>query len=234
MKKKEDKKLETLSFEARYDPAYAIWDNAGAIALELNKKYKIDLEMAEPNKLKFIYKDTLEIRVELQSVVVTWYSQNSSEKEFIEICGTVISLVQGILGVSSYIRLGARKHFFEKKDDLEEAVDAFYERSYTNKKTGNFFGIQGSSKYEERVIRWEDDDIGVLVRAQTQKKEIKFNPPINMHRYFESSEKDETGIFIDIDYYTKKLVTASQLNIEVWLKQASDLIDEDAETLLSA
>lgn len=233
----ENFELQRGVLDLRYDLAYPMWDNAGALGEHISDfPMPVSLEDADPAQLRFSLGEDMTLEVELQKTVLNDYQPDASLDALGEVGDLVAPLLSEILDINLYERVGARIHFFRPFRSIEEAVDQFVEANLVNipDPEGPHFGTAGSLTQASYKQRFEGDRRGVTVRMQTVSQRVEASLP----PHFQWSDLDrhlvseKHGILFDIDIYTVAPVEHDQLNLTEWTDDALRLIRRDCAPFL--
>lgn len=233
----ENFELQRGVLDLRYDLAYPMWDNAGALGERISDfPMPVSLEDADPAKVSFSFGEDMTLEVELQKTVINDYHPDASLDSLGEVGDLVAPLLTSILDVKLYERVGARIHFFNPFSSIEEAVDQFVEADLVNipDPEGPHFGAEGRLTQASYKQRFEGDRRGATVRMQTVSRRVEASLPPQ----FQWSDLDrhhvseKHGILFDIDVYTVAPVEHDQLNLAEWTDDALRLIRRDCAPFL--
>jgi hypothetical protein len=92
--------------------------------------------------------------------------------------------------------------------------------------------FNSSQSPTELMFRWEDAQIGALVRLKAEKSDVKFAVPIEYRNLVPKIEKQSVAVIADIDYYTVAPVEREQWNAVEWLPQKLRIIRKEVHGIL--
>jgi hypothetical protein len=233
----ENFELQRGILDLRYDFAYPMWDNSGALGQGISDlPWPVSVQDADPAKLNFSLGEDMTLEVELEKTVINDYQPDASLDSLGEVGDLVAPLLTRILNVTLYERVGARIHFFNPFSSIEEAVDQFVEANLVNipDPEGPHFGADGGLTQSSYKQRFEGDRRGVTVRMQTvsQRVEASLPPQFQWSDLDRHLASEKHGILFDIDIYTVAPVDHDQLNLTEWTDDALRLIRRDCAPFL--
>jgi len=233
----ENFELQRGVLDLRYDLAYPMWDNAGALGKRISDfPLPISLEDADPAKLSFTLGEDMTLEVELQKTVINDYQPDAALDSLGEIGDRMVPRLARILDVDLYERVGARVHFFQPFRSAEEAADQFVEADLIHipDSEGPHFGAEGNIEEASYKQRFEGDRRGVTIRMQTvsRKVEASLPPQFQWSDLDRRHVSEKHGILFDIDLYTVAPVEHDQLNLVEWTDDALRLIRRDCAPFL--
>jgi hypothetical protein len=233
----ENFELQRGVLDLRYDFAYPMWDNSGALGASISDfPMPVSVQDADPSKMSFSLGEDMTLEVELQKTVINDYQPDASLDSLGEVGDSMVPLLSRMLGVDVYDRVGARVHFFQPFRLAEAAVDQFVEADLINipDPDGPHFEADGGIQEASYKQRFEGNRRGVTVRLQTVSRRVEASLP----PHFQWSDLDrhlvseKHGILFDIDIYTVAPVEDEQLNLAEWTDDALRIIRRDCAPFL--
>lgn len=233
----EDFELQRGVLDLRYDFAYPMWDNSGALGQRISDfPLPVSVQDADPAKLSFSLGDEMTLEVELEKTVINDYAPDTSLDSLGRVGDLMAPLLSEILEVTLYERVGTRVHFFQAFNSIEEAVDQFVEADLVNipDPEGPHFGAEGGIQKASYEQRFKGDSRGATIRMQTVSRKVEASLPPQ----FEWSDLDrhlvseEHGILFDIDIFTAAPVEEDQLNFTEWTEDVLRIIRRDCAPFL--
>jgi len=223
--------------DLRYDFAYPMWDNSGALGQGISDfPMPVSVQDADPAKLSFSLGEDMTLEVELEKTVVNDYQPDASLSSLGEVGDLMAPLLSGVLEVDLYERVGTRVHYFQPFSSIEEAVDQLVEAELIHipDPEGPHFGAEGSLQEASYKQRFEGDRRGVTIRMQTVSRRVEASLPpqfqwSDLDRHL-ASEKH--GILFDIDVYTVAPVDHDQLDFTEWTDDVLRIIRRDCAPFL--
>ncbi len=218
--------------EARHPFSLLHWDKSGAIWSEFSRKWP-ELESAkiDPAHTQFILNNRYSIFTSIdKSGVIDLQPSKSGENAYAEIIKDFFQIVIKYLEVSSFTRLGHRQQYFKQYKNQDQASASFFATNLINVPSSSNFGIEELPVLPEVAMRWENKKIGTTLRMKVEGIHHILDAPGS--QVFTRQEIEETGIVIDVDYYTKVAISVGQLNIPIWLNQADQIIKRGVNKIL--
>lgn len=207
--------LEKVVFEVKYVKGYMYLDNSGKILNSILDKYPTlkhissaplggtSITMSE-HSINIIFSHE-RITVEIN------YPDNL--KFYRELTNEVIQLISRQLQITTFTRVGNRFFYIfpiesVKANEIFRAAQLF---TIPEEKL-SIFGKTFKEPEMKFVAADEDEGIGYKVRVSTFSRvsEVTRNKPLKI----EYSKLEETGILVDIDFFTSKSVDLSILNCD--------------------
>ena len=223
-------------FEVRYPQAFTMWDRSGQLWSRAIEKWP-DLKSfeAQPDKVRCTLKDRFRLVVEMKQSGVQDYLPDRPLNELKKMACEFKAFVEEILEIKSYTRVALRLIYLKEYPTAEAAAETVEGLKFINIPKGPHFEIDKSPIHYDCVIRFEDNEIGTILRLQTSKQEVTVEtpfrakwmkiPPLEAERYI---------LAYDIDYFTLKRVEVGKLDVEEWIKHAFHVIKRDSNALLGA
>lgn len=225
--------LSSLTFEARYPPAYHLWDSAGRIWTRASERWpRLASAESEPNSTKFLLDNRVELSVQLERSHVIMAGGRHDLDEFGNYCSFLFGQVTSILKVTTLTRVGVRAIFMKRYPDTMSAVSDFESTGILRTISGKHFGIEGRIDLPEAIMRYEDDNLGCRLHFFVRRRKISINIPILGEEDLKPIEDERVELIFDCDYYTNSDLSAGQLDAEEWVKQAVHVIRRDAKVVL--
>lgn len=223
--------------DLRYDFAYSMWDNSGVLGQEIaDFPWPVSVQDADPAKLSFSLGDDMTLEVELEKTVIKDYQPDTSLTSLGEVGDLMAPLLSDVLGINLYNRVGARVHYFQPFDSIDEAVDQFVEAELVSipEPEGPHFGVEGGVQEASYKQKFEGDQRGATIQLQTVSRKVEASLPpqfqwSDLDRHLVS---EKHGILFDIDLYTIAPVEDEQLNFAEWTNDALRLIRRDSAPFL--
>lgn len=223
-------KKNSISFDFRYEPAYYLWDRAGAVWSNL-KEYWPNLQSldAQPNLASFRAGKEFAFEVAIDKAHITAFGLKHSD--IMEPFENFLHVVRKTLEIKSYTRLGYRVIYERKCNNKEDSTQLFKDLGIVNFPKGQLFNITGSVYNPELSYRWEDEKIGLRVVLKSTVQKVKFDAPQNIDE-LQSIDIENDLLVVDLDYYTKATTTPGQIKLSDWIKQIVHYINRDSKYFL--
>lgn len=219
-------------FEARHPFAVLHWDRAGAIWNEFSKKWPaLEPNQAEPAQTQFLLDNRYTIFTSVEkSGVIDLQPSKTGTNSYLEIVQDFFQIIIKYLEISSFSRLGHRQVRFKKYADRENANASFLAMNLINIPPPSNFGIDTEPVLPECTLRWEDRKFGAVLRMKVEGKVQVLDAPgapgLTRQVY------EETGVVLDVDYYTMAPVPVGLLDTHAWLNQADKMISRGVNKIL--
>jgi hypothetical protein len=231
----DDLKLETISFEARFEPSYLIWDKAGAIWSEVLKFFpELKMRQAEPHHTVFGLSEGHELQVVVQSssIAITAILPDKKLEVFSDITEHVMDSCARHLLISEYSRLGLRASFIKEFDTPAAAADAVISTGYVRAPTQQEFGVSSSPIGVEYSIRREDGKNGYVLWLKAQSIKIEAEPAFGLGPYMKPIHEMRHKLSLEVDSYLMARASVSQIRFTDWIAQTYHIIRRDGSRLL--
>ena len=213
-----------------------IWDGAGRIWSDLSNDFKLQSTDVVPNLIKFTIDEEFEVSIGIEKSSIVWFQKDKAAKNYYHVCSRIIEVCKKYLEIKNYNRLGERILLLEKTETTKDASEKLHKYNLIKKFKGEFFNIKGEQPFGDCAIKWEDEDIGTTVRLSVFDQTLNINTQPMFSRFVPATEIQKeikiSGVLYDVDYFTKKKVSAAQLKADEWLKQAVELIENDLDKFL--
>lgn len=226
----DDFKPVTVTCELRYENAYRAYDQTGQILEDLREGFTdIKVSLASPPQTDFTAEEgnfTLSIATSRLTA-----SRHYAEPEtFGKHCKNFFDVVGDRLGLTVFTRIGLRyilRRDYKTEDDAKAALASLGLANLSPPKRFN-----SSDSPTEIAFRWEDSQIGALVRLKAEKVEIKLAVPPELEDTLKPVDKKQTFLTFDVDYYTVAPVNRDQWNPEEWIPQKLRIIRKESDGIL--
>jgi hypothetical protein len=227
-----DFKLERTVCEVRYSPSFLYWDRMGKIWTELNKKWpSLKLEKQEQSGATFTFENKFEVKIKLDRASIIAYRPQQTLKDVIEKVTEFVEILNSLLEIDIYLRVGLRIFYFKEFDSKESATRAVLSSNIVNIESDKHFGINGEFLLPEYAVRWKGKSTGVTVRVRAEGRVFDISPGISIE-HFTPVHKEQEGIVVDVDYYNEGVISVSQFRAEDWISQALHLVRRDIHAFL--
>lgn len=223
-------KKKSVTFEFRYEPAYLLWDRAGAVWSNL-KQYWADLQVidAKPNLTSFRAGEEFALEIGIDKAHITSFGLKHSD--ITEPFEQFLYIVRKTLELKTYSRLGYRVIYEKKFRNKEDSTQQFKDMGIVNFPQGQLFNIAGNIYNPELSYRWEDEIIGLRVLIKSVVQNVKFDAPPEIEE-LKTIDIENNLLVIDFDYYTKAATTPGQIKLSDWIKQIVHYINRDSKYFL--
>jgi uncharacterized protein (TIGR04255 family) len=204
----DDFKPFTITCELRFKNAYLLFDRTGAIVEDLRGHFTdINVTSASPQVSAFTSGEGY-LHLELGACRFTSGRFDKNSESFAKHCKNFFDIVTERIQINIYTRIGLRyilRKEFKTEDDAKAALASC--RLANLKPTRRF---NSSDSPTEVMFRWEDAQIGAMVRLKAETTEVKVQVPIELQEAVPAFEKKTTVLTIDTDYYTVAPVEREQ------------------------
>jgi uncharacterized protein (TIGR04255 family) len=226
----DDFKPFNVTCEWRYDNAYLLYDETGRIIQDLQELFtNVNVTVASPALTEFTA-DEGSFSLGLGSSRITSAQEHASAESFARNCKAFLRVVADRLHVSVFTRIGLRYILRREYRTEEDAKVALATLTLANLRPTKRFN--SSDAPTEIAFRWEDAEIGALVRLKAEKLNLKLAIPPELRDAVQPVDKKLTFVTLDIDYYTVAAVTRDQWNPEEWVPQKLRTIRKEADGIL--
>jgi hypothetical protein len=213
----DDIPLELIVFELRYDHAFLMWDNVGAIwssMVALNPSLRVS--GIQPNQQIF-ESATLQMTLELTQIKVEARGSEALE-ELSKNAAKFVDLAASKLKLSSFSRAGLRmirtKEFGSSSEALEFAGHGAHDDTCALSPFASKVAFGESS-------RFETERFGLQFALKVEEREFTFNVPWQASPYLPvPPSKKKWVVVADADYYTVGIIERESLDVETWVRQA--------------
>lgn len=225
--------LEKVVFEVRYVRGYLYLDNCGKILNSILDKYPT-FKNISPDPLGgtslIMSEHNISIRF-LNDRTIVEVDYPDGLKIYREVTNDIISFISKELEITTFTRVGNRFFYVVPIKEIEEANEIFRgaELFTIPDEKLSIFGKTFKEPEVKFVSNDEDGGIGYIVRLATISR--VFEVPRNKPLKIEFSKHSQTGILIDIDYFTLKPVDLSILNCDDLIKSNEHRLSKMIPTL---
>ncbi len=225
--------LESVTLEARYHPAYLLWDRSGAIWSNATKRWPgLTRRNAQPNETSFFLGHQFEFGSLLDRCYLIERFPRSNLSDFKSAAEFFVNLVADNLEIEEFTRIGFRLVFTHEFNSLEDASMYTSElcrtSSFPQSKT---FNIQGKVMFPELIFRWEDEKFGVRVSLRCDERKVEISVPSQTKKLQDQSSNEALSI-LDVDYYLKTSLTRHKLKVSAWIDQMYHVIRRDLKKIV--
>jgi hypothetical protein len=213
--------IETITIEARFDPAFALWDRSGDIWAEIQSQFpELKIQAAAPSQVVFESPNT-RAALEIEAFRVSCRG-TIAEKLVAQISQRMLEVCSERLNIAVFKRVGLRELRICHSEEKEEAVSAvspFLSAVLTE-------GAQPDIKTV--ALNWgmrqESETSGLFASLRTEEREITLNVPWEVRHLVPNKLSKIQLVVLDSDYYTIGTIRREALNFEEWSSQASRAI----------
>lgn len=213
--------IESITIEARYDPAFALWDRSGEIWSEVHSQLpELSIQTAGPSQVVFESSETRAV-VEIEAFRVSCRGADA-EKLVGEISQKLLQACSDRLRLAVFKRVGLREIRTCEIANPTEPISPF-SSLLTAAYTGN---LLADSKLTALScgLRQENETSGLSASIRTEERETKLNVPWEVRNLVPSSLPKRHLLVFDSDYYTIGTTRREVLNLEDWTHQAERII----------
>jgi hypothetical protein len=216
-----ESEIESITIEARFDPAYALWDMAGEIWAEVQSQYpELKVQTVGPSQVVFESLDTRAV-VELEAFRVSCRGA-AAEKLVAEISQKLLQACSDRLKLVVFKRLGFREiriSAFAKQEDAASSVAPLL----TTEMKANLLADSKATHFTCGV-RQESESSGLSASIRSEDRETKLTIPWEVRNIVSADHPKRHLVIFDSDYYTIGTTRREALNIEDWAHQAERII----------
>lgn len=227
-----DFKVDTVTFEVRYEHALLLWDRAGRVWIDLLKHFpQLKLSQAEPMVTSFTMEDFKSFNVTLDKSFIISKTSTYPFNDIAQYADALIASITHHLEIDVFSRVALRvAHIFEWPT-RDEANQSLMSGGITKPPQGPMFGMNAPKLHPEYLIRWEHETVGAIVRGKTEGRQLEFNIPPEFSE-FSASPAEKHFQILDIDYYNIGTITVGQFRASDWIKNVIHLIRNDGDKFL--
>ena len=226
----DDFKPYNVTCELRYKNAYLIYDRTGQILEELRDSFTdITVSTAGPQQTAFAAEEG-SFTLEIGACRFTSVWPDKSAETFAKHCKAFFDTVSDHLQIAVFTRIGLRYILRKEFKTADESRAILASMMLANLKPTKRFNSSDSPV--EVLFRWEDTQIGVLVRLKAETLDIKLAVPPELQEMVPKVDKKVPGLTLDIDYYTVAPVEREQWNSLEWLPQKFRVIRKEVDGIL--
>jgi hypothetical protein len=218
--------------EVKYPDAFLVFDKTGDIFHELATRFKnLHNDAATPAQTQMSADEGV-VGVELQALRLVDNKPDWKLDRFAANFKTLFDIAAEKLDLKVFTRVGLRQVFIKAYDSFVEAEAALNSPQLLKLGTDRRFGI--GPNFAELVIRWEDQELGAILRLKAQTGNVSAQFPSELGMKEETLNKEFHQLLIDIDYYTVALVEREQWDPVTWITQSARIVLKETERILSA
>ena len=151
--------------------------------------------------------------------------------ELAQIAREFFKLTSTHLKLSVFTRLGLRQIYFKEFKSRGDAALAFNSLRLVKVPDTRKFEIEGPPVNGGYSIRWESDKKGALVVCRAETRKMDYDPPIESAQLFNPIHREQSGIVVDIDYYTVAPADSGQVDVGEWMNHAVRIVTRDTRYL---
>lgn len=227
-----DFKLRQVICELRYPDAFLVFDRTGEIYHQLGKKFtNLHSDAASPVQTQMTADEGIAV-VELNALRFSRNDPDSKLEKFSANSKILFDLAVDKLDLSVFTRIGLRQIFaksYETASEPKAAVNALKVFGIGSEKR---FGIDHPN-VTEILIRWEDKQLGTILRLTAQSGRIDAQLPPDLGVAESSVHKDFHNLILDVDYYTLAAVERGQWDAATWIAQSARIVHKEVDRVLS-
>jgi hypothetical protein len=229
----ESLKLRSVHFQVRYDPAYELWDEAGAIARSFSKVWeRLRVDEGQPNRVT-LSRAGVTIRTELDNAVISLDSPETVEAR-VKAVTDAVSIWKECLRLDSLNKVSMRVEYAKNFPSPADAVTAVRKLGLVKWPTEKVFGQDeaGEKNGLDCSLRFEDAATFTIVRARTESVTVEYE----VHPEFEVPKvhKELHRMVLDFDRGTVQPMKAKDFSAEEWLKGYFHLLRRDLPKVVLA
>lgn len=216
-----DCKIDTVTIEARYDPALALWDKAGEIWAEVQSQFpELLLQNGTPAQQLFESQD-ISAATELAAFRASCRGVDA-KKKVAEVSQILLQVCSDRLKLAVFTRVGLREirsHKFVNMDEANSALSSLMPASLAGSliEDSRLSSISCATKQESKTS-------GLSVSIRTEERETRVTVPWAVMERVTVDPSKECLVVFDSDYYTIGTTRRDILNMDEWAKQASRTI----------
>jgi uncharacterized protein (TIGR04255 family) len=226
----DDFKTFSITCELRYLNAYLIFDRTGIVISDMKDSFtNVIISNAGPQQTAFA-SDEGTFHIEIGAARFTSGRLEKGGEKFAQYCKAYFDSVTERLQIDILTRIGLRYILRKEFKSDEEAKTALAAMALANLKPAKRFNSSDSPT--EIMFRWEDTEIGALVRLKAETYEVKLAVPPELRDVVPNYDRKSFGLTVDVDYYTVAPVEREQWNVLEWLPLKVRIIRKEVEGIL--
>lgn len=223
------------TLEVRYNEAYLIWDRAGTVWTNIGRNFKIlRNQSATPNQVSFIGDDRFAMLVSLDRASITDHRPQGKIDESIDVFAHFIGTVIGVLNVDILNRIGNRYWYSIECTSQEEArrkARAAVPLAVPKKK---LFSIEPAQTTPSFKLEGDDGELAFVAQLHSRELTLDFSPPPQVALFgIEQVEKKSSELTLDVDFSTKKPISAGSFDAKSWLQGWYKTLTREADAFLA-
>jgi len=217
----DESEIESITVEARYDPAFMLWDRSGEIWSEIHSHFpELAIHTASPAQVALESPGTRAV-VEMEAFRVSCRGANAEELVG-EIAQKLLQACSDRLRLAVFKRVGLREIRTCKIAKSMESISPF-SSLLSPAYTGNLIADSKATAFS-CGIRQESETSGLSASVRTEERETKFTVPWEVQSLVPASLPMRNLLVFDSDYYTIGTTRRETLNLEDWTLQARRII----------
>lgn len=199
-----------LIFEMRYDPAYALWDRAGAVASELSRHFpELKNQNANPNVVGFVASQRYNLNILIDRASFVDNKPIGSQKELVAEIDFFYKVLSKNLSITSFSRIGLRVIFSRQYSSSDDAANAARGYELMKLPDRKYFGIEPVSIKPHYRIEADNGSIGYIYQIYSHTRSLNLDLAPDVYNFMDMPtflEKYELNV--DIDIFTKKTISS--------------------------
>lgn len=228
----DDFNLDSLTFEVRFEPAYELWDQAGAFWRRLTQIFPgIETHSIQPNVQTFRNRD-VQLELNLTRLNITWPSVGSFDGLKSEQLKKSYQALRELLGLQELTQVSARCQYVKLFSSHKDANASILQLGLTSWPDGRVFDQpqDGERNSVEVVYRFDDTKSFSLVRIKTEK--VTFKVEIDARLNMDNVTEHRNKLIVEFDRGLLGDINAAELRIEDWFKGYFHLLRRDIDKVL--
>lgn len=221
-----------LVFQINYDPAFQIWDNAGAIAESLAAIWGgLTVNDAKPQE-QILVGDGVVISTGLKQSVLTLQRHRAVPSKSMEGIESTFAAWRQLLGIRQVGRVSARTTFHKGFNTLGLANNFLLQLNLVRWPKGPVFNQLQESDANglDVAFRFQDENSFTVVRARAEK--VTFRANLDKEYVEEPIVVERSRAVIDFDRGTFGEVLAEKLRLDEWFKGYQHVMRRDLPKVL--
>ena len=226
----DDFKPSNVTCELRYKNAFLIYDRTGQVIEDVRESFTdINVSASSPQQTTWTTNEGTLV-IELGACRFTSNRLDKSGEAFAKRCKAYFDAVTHRLEIGMFTRIGLRQILTKEYQTVDEARVALASMMLVNLNPTKRFNSSDSAT--EVLFRWEDSQIGAVVRLRAETAEIKASIPFELQDVVPKIDKRINRLTLDIDYYTVAPVDRDQWNSQEWVTQKLRVIRKEVDGIL--
>jgi hypothetical protein len=222
------------TFQIRYEPAYALWDNAGSVWTEIFSIFKsAQLRQAAPNKVSFEGDERFIMEVNLDSASITDHRPDASWDRTLEVFDSFYRVVVEMLRIRELTRIGTRFILDIPYSSLDIAKMKSKEFGWSSVPQQSLFRIEANTYGVQYKLEADDGELGYIAQVYPKEDTAEINPGPEVQTYgFIREKKSKPALVLDLDFMTKKKMRVDAFDADAWNEGWRKTMSKDADKFL--
>ena len=231
MIKFDDLKLQTLTFEMRYAPAYRIWDGSGSLWTDLSAKFgELDAQSVAPNQVTHNALDRFALTVSIDKAHLVDYKPDTDFDKN-EYFAYFVEMVVAHLGITAFSRLGTRLTMGKEFASQEDAAKELVELGLLKLPAEKMFGVEPKLVIPRCGVEVRDLELGYNLQVSAPQSIISFTPGPDA-RGLQPQNSTRNQVLVDLDLFTRQTVLVESFRVQDHFTKWKRRLNRDLTSML--